>query len=91
VDFIKDYFFTLVVFIVPIIYSIQPLFLPAITMRNTSNNRSALSRKKNILYRQIKELEMEYDIGNLDKQDFLLRRSELKAEVSSVLYKLKKK
>tara|TARA_B100000686_G_scaffold350288_1_gene445837 strand:+ start:222 stop:497 length:276 start_codon:yes stop_codon:yes gene_type:complete len=91
VDFIKDYFFTLVVFIVPIIYSIQPLFLPAITMRNTSDNRSALSRKKNILYRQIKELEMEYDIGNLDKQDFLLRRSELKAEVSSVLYKLKKK
>jgi len=91
VDFIKDYFFTLVVFIVPIIYSIQPLFLPAITMRNTSDNRSALSRKKNILYRQIKELEMEYDIGNLDKQDFLLRRSELKAEVSSVLYNLKKK
>lgn len=90
-DFIKDYFFTLVVFIVPIIYSIQPLFLPTITMRNTSDNRSALSRKKNILYRQIKELEMEYDIGNLDKQDFLLRRSELKAEVSSVLYKLKKK
>ena len=90
-DFIKDYFFTLVVFIVPIIYSIQPLFLPAITMRNTSDNRSALSRKKNILYRQIKELEMEYDIGNLDKQDFLLRRSELKTEVSSVLYKLKKK
>ena len=90
-DFIKDYFFTLVVFIVPIIYSIQPLFLPAITMRNTSDNRSALSRKKNILYRQIKELEMEYDIGNLDKQDFLLRRLELKAEVSSVLYKLKKK
>ena len=90
-DFIKDYFFTLVVFIVPIIYSIQPLFLPAITMRNTSDNRSALSRKKNILYRQIKELEMEYDIGNLDKQDFLLRRSDLKAEVSSVLYKLKKK
>ena len=90
-DFIKDYFFTLVIFIVPIIYSIQPLFLPAITMRNTSNNRSALIRKKNILYRQIKELEMEYDIGNLDKQDFLLRRSELKAEVSSVLYKLKKK
>ena len=90
-DFIKDYFFTLVVFIVPIIYSIQPLFLPAITMRNTSDNRNALSRKKNILYRQIKELEMEYDIGNLDKQDFVLRRSELKAEVSSVLYKLKKK
>ena len=90
-DFIKDYFFTLVVFIVPIIYSIQPLFLPAITMRNTSDNRSALSRKKNILYRQIKELEMEYDIGNLDKQDFLLRRSELKAEVSNVLYKHKKK
>jgi len=91
VDFIKDYFFTLVVFIVPIIYSIQPLLLPALTIRKTSNNTSALNRKKNILYRQIKELEMEYDIGNLDKEDFLIRRSELKAEVSNVLYKLKKK
>ena len=90
-DFIKDYFFTLVVFIVPIIYSIQPLLLPVLTIRKTSNNTSALSRKKNILYRQIKELEMEYDIGNLDKEDFLIRRSELKAEVSNVLYKLKKK
>jgi hypothetical protein len=65
--------------------------LPALTIRKTSNNTSALSRKKNILYRQIKELEMEYDIGNLDKEDFLIRRSELKAELSNVLYKLKKK
>ena len=48
-------------------------------------------RKKIVLYRQIKELEMEYDIGNLDKEDFINRRSELKTEVSEIITELKKK
>ena len=38
-----------------------------------------------------KELEMEFDIGNLNKDDFLLRRSEIKAEVSEIIASLKKK
>ena len=34
---------------------------------------------------------MEYDIGNLNKDDFLLRRSELKSQVSEIIAILKKK
>ena len=50
-----------------------------------------LKRKKIILYRQIKELEMEYDIGNLESEDFKNRRAELKSEVSLIIDKIKKK
>ena len=34
---------------------------------------------------------MEFDIGNLNKEDFLLRRSEIKAEVSEIITRIKKK
>ena len=49
-----------------------------------------LKEKKIILYRQIKELEMEYDIGNLESDDFKNRRAELKSEVSLIIDKIKK-
>ena len=81
----------MIVFIIPIMYSIQPLLLPRINTLKTSNNNEILRRKKIVLYRQIKELEMEYDIGNLDKEDFINRRSELKTEVSEIITELKKK
>ena len=90
-DIINDYLFTMIVFIIPIMYSIQPLLLPRINTLKTSNNNDILRRKKIVLYRQIKELEMEYDIGNLDKEDFINRRSELKTEVSEIIAEIKKK
>ena len=90
-DIINDYLFSMIVFIIPIMYSIQPLLLPRINTLKTSNNNDILRRKKIVLYRQIKELEMEYDIGNLDKEDFINRRSELKTEVSEIIAELKKK
>ncbi len=90
-DIIKDYLFTMIVFIIPIMYSIQPLLLPKISTVKTSNSKDILRRKKIVLYRQIKELEMEYDIGNLDKEDFINRRSEIKTEVSEIIAELKKK
>ena len=89
-DIINDYLFTMIVFIIPIMYSIQPLLLPRINTLKTSNNNDILRRKKIVLYRQIKELEMEYDIGNLDKEDFIKRRSEIKMEVSEIISELKK-
>ena len=90
-DIINDYLFSMIVFIIPIMYSIQPLLLPRINTLKTSNNNDILRRKKIVLYRQIKELEMEYDIGNLDKEDFINRRSEIKTEVSEIIAELKKK
>ena len=73
-DLLKDYLFTLIVFLIPIMYSIQPLLLPKISTVKISNSKDILRRKKIVLYRQIKELEMEYDIGNLDKEYFINSR-----------------
>ena len=90
-DFIASHIFTIIIFVAPLIYSIQPLLLSKINVINNAYDKDLLKRKKIILYRQIKELEMEFDIGNLNKDDFLLRRSEIKAEVSEIIASLKKK
>ena len=90
-DFVASHIFTFIIFVAPLIYSIQPLLLSKINVINNAYDKDLLKRKKIILYRQIKELEMEFDIGNLNKDDFLLRRSEIKAEVSEIIASLKKK
>ncbi len=90
-DFVASHIFTIIIFVAPLIYSIQPLLLSKINVINNAYDKDLLKRKKIILYRQIKELEMEFDIGNLNKDDFLLRRSEIKAEVSEIIASLKKK
>ena len=90
-DFVASHIFTIIIFVAPLIYSIQPLLLSKINVINNAYDKDLLKRKKIILYRQIKELEMEFDIGNLNKDDFMLRRSEIKAEVSEIIASLKKK
>ena len=80
------FFFT----IISVFYVIQPLFLEKVKY-SVDETILSLKREKTILYRSIKELEMEFDIGNLNKDDFLLRRSEIKAEVSEIIASLKKK
>lgn len=88
---IAEYFFTFIIFILPIIYVIQPFFMQGFGKIISSESLEILKRKKIILYRQIKELEMEYDIGNLESDDFKNRRAELKSEVSLIIDKIKKK
>ena len=88
---IAEYFFTLIIFILPIIYVVQPFFMQGFGKIISSESLEILKRKKIILYRQIKELEMEYDIGNLESDDFKNRRAELKSEVSLIIDKIKKK
>ena len=80
------FFFT----ILSILYVIQPLFLEKVKY-SVDENILSLKREKTILYRSIKELEMEFDIGNIDKVEFEKRRNLLKNEVSIILKKLKKK
>ena len=88
---IAEYFFTFIIFILPIIYVVQPFFMQGFGKIISSESLEILKRKKIILYRQIKELEMEYDIGNLESDDFKNRRAELKSEVSLIIDKIKKK
>ena len=80
------FFFT----ILSVLYVIQPLFLEEVKY-SVDETILSLKREKTILYRSIKELEMEFDIGNIDKVEFEKRRNLLKNEVSTILNKLKKK
>ena len=56
---IQDYSLVFIFFILPIIFVLQPLFLAKITKGKDETNLVSLKRKKRLLYRQIKELEME--------------------------------
>ena len=80
------FFFT----ILSVLYVIQPLFLEEVKY-SVDETILSLKREKTILYRSIKELEMEFDIGNIDNVEFEKRRNLLKNEVSIILNKLKKK
>ena len=80
------FFFT----ILSVLYVIQPLFLEKVKY-SVDETILSLKREKTILYRSIKELEMEFDIGNIDIVEFEKRRNLLKNEVSLILNKLKKK
>jgi|TARA_B100000029_G_scaffold502818_1_gene578730 hypothetical protein len=90
-EFIRDYGLILIFFILPLIFVIQPLFLQKIEEKDETLDRGTLKRKKIILYRQIKELEMEFDIGNINEDDFQATRTELKQEVSAVIAQLNSK
>lgn len=90
-DFIRDYSLVLIFFILPIIFVLQPLLLDRIKNVDSKIDLSSLKRKKRLLYRQIKELEMEFDIGNVNKEDFEIARKDLKIEVSEVIATLNKK
>ena len=89
IDFIRDYGLILILFILPVIFVLQPLFLPRIEKMQIQLNVADLKRKKLLIYRQIKELEMEYDIGNINENDFISGRATLKKEVSEVIATLK--
>ena len=90
-EFIRDYGLILIFFILPMIFVIQPLFLQKIEEKDETLDRGTLKRKKIILYRQIKELEMEFDIGNINEDDYQATRTELKQEVSAVIAQLNSK
>ena len=90
-DFIRNYSLVLIFFILPIIFVLQPLLLDRIKNVDSKIDLSSLKRKKRLLYRQIKELEMEFDIGNVNKDDFEIARKDLKIEVSEVIATLNKK
>ena len=87
-DYIRDYSLVFIFFVLSIIFVIQPLFLKKINNFENQMDLSSLKRKKRLLYRQIKELEMEFDIGNINQKDLETSRKELKVEVSEVITKI---
>ena len=90
-EILRDYGLIFIPFALSILYVIEPLFMSKLANSYESEDRKSLKRKKTMLYRQIKELEMEYDIGNINNKDFTKMRIELKKEVSGIIAQLKSK
>ena len=90
-EFIGDYGLILMFFVVAVIFVLQPLFLSDLGKIVVELDKNVLKRKKLLLYRQIKELEMEYEIGNINDEDFDSNRALLKQEVSAIITALDSK
>ena len=86
---LMDLFFIFLIFVGLVGFIIQPLFKRSVSIPAESDELELLKLKKRIIYRQIKELEMDYEIGNLNQDDYLLTRNELKREVAKVIKKIK--
>ena len=73
-----------------LIFSIQPLFWKINKLNfNDSNKIDSLELRKLSIYEQIKELELEFDMGNISNDDFKSNRLELINEVSEIIEKIK--
>ena len=90
-EILRDYGLIFISFVLSMIYAIEPLFMSKLVNINKSDDQKSLKRKKVMIYRQIKELEMEHDIGNINDKDFTEMRDELKKEVSELISKIKSK
>lgn len=86
-----EYGVIFIVFTAAVIYAVKPLILPRFPdSRRSVDVKSDLKRRKQLLYRQIKELEIEYSVGNLTAVDYESNRQEIKIEVSAVISDLNK-
>ncbi len=80
----------LIIFVIAV-FVIQPLFLePGLEIKDTEKSSDALKQRKKILYRHIKELDMDYQLNNIQDDDYNQTRNELKKEVSEILTILNK-
>ena len=79
-----DIIFVIIIFTVSILFVVQPLFLDDVQSESKLFNSESQLQEKSILYKQIKELELDYDLGNISKEDFEQIRIQLKKEVSKI-------
>ena len=84
-----SFIFLILFFIIISWYLTEPLFdMELKTEYQNEDNNYELNRRKEILYRQLKELELDHEIDNINKDDFIVERQNLKKEVSTILNKL---
>ncbi len=73
-------------FILTVYFVVQPLFIKIVPqLEERKDSVAHLKQRKKILYRQIKELDMDYEIGHIQVSDYTLYRSQLKKEVSEII------
>ncbi|ODS29618.1 MAG: hypothetical protein SCARUB_05284 [Candidatus Scalindua rubra] len=77
----------LVTFVVLVTFIVQPLFASRVVdIPDIEDNEILnLQLRKEIIYRQIKEAEMERDMGNLSDEDYNRTRRQLKEEASQII------
>ena len=76
-------------FMLVLAFAVQPLFVPkGAAIASDKVKLETLEIQKLSLYEQIKELELEFDMGNVSSDDYQRNRIELKREVSMVLEQL---
>jgi len=76
-------------FVLVLAFAVQPLFVSKGTaIASDKVKLETLEIQKLSLYEQIKELELEFDMGNVSSDDYQRNRIELKREVSMVLEQL---
>lgn len=73
-------------------FVIQPLFQkPLSAPLSQDGSADALKLRKDVVYQQIKEAEMEFEMGNLSRKDFEATRNQLKQEAAEILAQLRKR
>ncbi|MEE9189692.1 MAG: hypothetical protein V3U16_02875 [Candidatus Neomarinimicrobiota bacterium] len=78
------------VFAGTVIYSVQPLIHPVSeSIKEQDDDIASLKIRKRILYRAIKELEMDYEVGKFSDDDYNKSRLELKREISEIIVTLR--
>lgn len=77
------------VFGASVVYAAQPLFEPTMTGDiDCQTEISHLEEAKLAVYRQIKQIDIEYELDLLSEEDFLSTRLRLKKEASALIDKL---
>jgi hypothetical protein len=83
-------FIIIAIFAGTVIYSVQPLIHPvSVDYKKQDDDIASLIIRKRILYRAIKELEMDYEVGKLSEDDFSKSRLEFKSEISEIMVTLR--
>lgn len=73
-------------------FIIQPLMMGKSTRPTGSDvSMDRLKLRKEVVYAQIKEAEMEFEMGNLSKGDFERSRTQLKEEASQIIGDIQKR
>ena len=76
-------------FTIGIMFIVQPLIESPSAMPQPVIDIDELKRKKQILYRQIKELETDFSVGKLSQDDYQESRDILKRNVSDIIQQIR--
>jgi cell division protein FtsB len=91
-DRLMDLFSQVLIFLIfagSVGYVVQPLLRRTVPPLPQEEDLEALKLKKRVIYRQIKELEMDFEVGNLNREDYVEARNRLKREVAEVIRQIK--